>query len=195
MKDNTLGGELVKAAVIGGATTIEGPRKFRAITVVGDRYAHLTPDEAAFAEALVDHMARVDTAVRDDTQVGPVLYIDSTLAGNWGNGDHRYNHRPQQSDPARQPNMPWSAPYRVGMTAVNLYCARAFGALFDQISDSKQKSVLRLLDSIKLVFQDGSDAGVFFAITCQTMGEAKSSMAGARLRAQWQRTARALRIA
>ena len=65
--------------------------------------------------------------------------------------------------------MSGTALYRVGMAATDVYGNRVFGELFDEISDEKQRGVLRLLDSIKLVFQDGSGAGVFFAIVCQAV--------------------------
>jgi len=181
MKHNTFDGrDLLKSEVIGGdGTTVKTARaaqvqKSPATTVSGDGYAHLTPDEAAFVDTLVDHMLRVDAVARKSTQISRALNIDSTLAGNWSNRDQRYKHRPQQGDAPRQVGVSRASLYRVGIAATNLYCKSAFGELFDQISDSKQKGVLRLLDSIKFVFQDGSDAGVFFAIAYQIMIAGKS---------------------
>ena len=151
MKHNTFDfRDVLRSEVMGGAgaTAIRTPRAAQAQTlaptsVSGEVYAHLTSDQAAFVEALVDHMLRFDEATRH-SRAAPALHIDSTFVGNWG--------------------APGAALYRVGMAATNLYCKRAFGELFEQISDSKQTGVLHLLDTIRFVFQDGSDAGVFFAI-------------------------------
>lgn len=152
MKDWTADGRDVPSRVIGDAdaTTIKS-------------------DESTFVDALVDHMVGVDAFARHRASIGPILYIDATLDGGEIRRDHSFEDHPQQADRRDQPNVPWAALCRVGMDAVDLYCRRAFGKRFEQISARKQQGVLTLLESIKCVFEDGSDAGVFAAIAYQTM--------------------------
>ena len=163
-----------KVAAGAGAITIKRPRAAQAQRSPAEPpgrkgYAYLTPDEAAFAKALVDHMVLAGTAAGNGTEVGPNFYIDAALAANLGNGDAPPMRRPRDTDAAGRAGVSGTALYRVGMAATDIYCKRIFGELFDGISDEQRKGVLRLLDSIKLVFQDGSGAGVFFAIVCQTV--------------------------
>ena len=158
MRDNTIDNrDVLMGSGIGGAnaTTIK-------------------PDEATFIDTLVDHLVDVDTVARDGVPGGSILYFDPTLAGNVVNQDQLFNRRLQRADAPRPPNVPWAALCCVGMAAVDLYCKRAFGERFDQIADDKQKHVLSLLDSIKCVFEDGSDVGVFAAIAYQAMNDAKN---------------------
>src|SRR4051794_10331186 len=57
-------------------------------------YAFLNLDEAAFVEALVDHMVPPDEISPKGTDLGVNLYIDRALAGGWGKGDRLYMQGP-----------------------------------------------------------------------------------------------------
>src|SRR5947209_1577867 len=50
-------------------------------------YSHLNPEEAAFIEAVVDHMIPADEYSPKGTDLGLNIYIDRALAGGWGKGD------------------------------------------------------------------------------------------------------------
>src|SRR5262245_25953714 len=50
-------------------------------------YAFLNLDEAAFVEALVDHMVPADDLSPKGTDIGINVYIDRALAGGWGKGE------------------------------------------------------------------------------------------------------------
>src|ERR1051325_6137939 len=52
-------------------------------------YAFLNIDEAAFVEALVDHMVPADDLTPSGTDIGINVYIDRALAGAWGKGDRK----------------------------------------------------------------------------------------------------------
>ena len=47
-------------------------------------YAFLNLDEAAFVEALVDHMVPADNLTPKGTDIGINIFIDRALAGAWG---------------------------------------------------------------------------------------------------------------
>ena len=53
-------------------------------------YAFLNLDEAAFVEALVDHMVPADDLTPKGTDIGINIYIDRALSGAWGKGDRLY---------------------------------------------------------------------------------------------------------
>src|SRR6185503_2828967 len=57
-------------------------------------YAFFNLDEAAFVEALVDHMVPGDGPTPKGTVIGINIYIDRTLAGSWGKGDRLYMQGP-----------------------------------------------------------------------------------------------------
>src|SRR5579864_2305893 len=95
--------DFLKTAVVSGAaaasatTTIATPDAARAEQAaqppaatepVG--YAFLNLDEAAFVEALVDHMVPADEISPKGTDLGVNIYIDRALAGGWGKGDRLY---------------------------------------------------------------------------------------------------------
>jgi gluconate 2-dehydrogenase gamma chain len=50
----------------------------------------LHPEEAAFVEALVDHMVPADEHLPKGTDLGLHIYIDRALAGSRGKGDRMY---------------------------------------------------------------------------------------------------------
>src|SRR5258706_590181 len=50
-------------------------------------YAFLNIEEAAFVEALVDHMVPADDLTPKGTDIGLHIYIDRALAGGWGKGE------------------------------------------------------------------------------------------------------------
>ena len=57
-------------------------------------YAFLNLDEAAFVEALVDHMVPADEVSPKGTDLGVNVYIDLALAGAWGKGERLYMQGP-----------------------------------------------------------------------------------------------------
>ena len=75
------------AAAAGGTAAIATPEIAQAqqpapATAAG--YTFLNLDEAAFVEALVDHMIPADEVSPKGTDLGVNVYIDRALAGAWG---------------------------------------------------------------------------------------------------------------
>ncbi len=100
--------DFIKGAVVGGAAAAGATT---AITPVGIAQAEPAPaapiaapqaagyeflnlDEAAFIEALVDHMIPADDISPKGTDLGVNIYIDRALAGGWGKGDRLYMQGP-----------------------------------------------------------------------------------------------------
>ena len=101
--------DFLKSAVIGGAAAAGGTG---AVTPTQPAYAQqpataptsaapeaagyefLNLDEAAFVEALVDHMVPADEVSPKGTDLGVNIYIDRALAGAWGKGERLYMQGP-----------------------------------------------------------------------------------------------------
>src|SRR5712691_253375 len=91
--------DFLKGAVVGGAaaaTTVGLPEAAQAQQPAAapapaapstPGYAFLNLDEAAFVEALVDHMVPADELSPKGTELGINIYIDRALAGAWGKGE------------------------------------------------------------------------------------------------------------
>src|SRR5262252_5851155 len=89
--------EFLKSAVAGSAVAATGAVTTSQEAVAQQRpaspggppagYAFLNLDEAAFVEALVDHMIPGDGPTPKGTAIGVNTYIDRALAGGWGKGD------------------------------------------------------------------------------------------------------------
>src|SRR5262249_44237712 len=136
--------DFLKTAVVGGAaaatTGIAQPQDAQAQQPVAaapvaaappatPTYAYLNPEEAAFVEALVDHMVPADELSPKGTDLGINIYIDRSLAGGWGKGDRLYMQGPWKRG---VPNQGYQLPltpaelYRAGIDATNAYCRKTY---------------------------------------------------------------------
>src|SRR5262245_58333100 len=90
--------DFLKTAVAGGAaaaataTAIPAPStqaQQPAAQAAPEGYEFLNLDEAAFVEALVDHMVPADELTPKGTEIGINIYIDRALAGAWRSEERR----------------------------------------------------------------------------------------------------------
>src|SRR6266581_738732 len=112
----------LKSAVAGSAAaaTVSLPRPAEAqqgapaAANTNAAYAYLNPEEAAFVEALVDHMVPADQYTGKGTDLGLNTYIDRALAGGWGKGERLYMQGPwRQGVPSQG--------YQLPLTPATLY--------------------------------------------------------------------------
>src|ERR1044071_1584642 len=104
MKNKGLGRrEFLKNAVAGSATVAtatasvvlpEQTAQAQSARAPAAGYSFLNLDEAAFIEALVDHMVPADDLSPKGTDIGINVYIDRALAGGWGKGERLYMQGP-----------------------------------------------------------------------------------------------------
>src|ERR1700734_4135447 len=91
--------DFLKSAVVGGAAgagpapiatpeTAQAQQPAAAASAAPQPagYEFLNLDEAAFVEALVDHMVPADELTPKGTDLGIAVYIDRALGGSWGKG-------------------------------------------------------------------------------------------------------------
>ena len=159
--------------------------------VTNSGYAYLNPDEAAFVEALVDHMVPADEYSPKGTDVGINIYIDRALAGGWGKGDRLYMQGPwKQGTPSQGYQLPLTPAdlYRTGIAAANAFCVKTFGKSFDKITESQRQEFLLNLQAGKVAFENGPPARVFFTTLYQNVMEgmfADPMYGGNRNKAGW----------
>src|SRR6202047_4455956 len=168
-KDEGLGRrDFLKGAVVGGAaaattttsldltSTAQAQQAAAAPAAAG--YSFLNLEEAAFVEALVDHMVPADEFTPKGTDIGINIYIDRALAGAWGKGDRLYNQGPWKPGvPSQGYQLPLTPAqlYRAGIAATNVHCRKTYGKPFDRLDEAQREEVLKGLSSAKIEFASG----------------------------------------
>ncbi len=183
-KDQGLGRrDFLKGAVVGGAAAATTTTSLdltttaqaqQAATPAAAGYAFLNLEEAAFVEALVDHMVPPDELTPKGTDIGINVYIDRALAGAWGKGDRLYNQGPWKPGvPSQGYQLPLTPAqlYRAGIAATNVQCRKAYGKPFDRLDEKQREEVLVGLSAGKLTFEGGLPARVFWTTVYQTVME------------------------
>ena len=171
--------DFLKSAVIGGAAAATAGLPAQVAAQANPAapaagYAFLNPEEAAFVEALVDHMIPADAHTPKGTDVGVHTYIDRALAGGWGKGDKLYMQGPWAPGVPEQgyqlPLIPADL-YRDGIADTNHFCVKTYGKAFDQLTAVQREEVLKNLDGGKVVFASGLSSQAFFTVVYQTVME------------------------
>src|SRR3954471_5953688 len=159
--------DFLKGAVVGGAAAAGGAAAIATPeTVLAQQaspatpaaapapagYAFLNLDEAAFVEALVDHMVPADEVSPKGTDLGVNIYIDRALAGGWGKGDRLYMQGPwKRGTPSQGYQLPLTPAqlYRAGIEATNAHCGKTYRNTFDRITEAQREEVLTGLSTSK----------------------------------------------
>ena len=191
--------DFLKGAVVGGAAAASPqlseraqaqPQPQPALEPVAG-YTFLNFAEAAFVEALVDHMVPADELSPKGTDIGINIYIDRALAGSWGKGERLYMQGPWKlGTPSQGYQLPLTPAqlYRAGIEATNSYCRKTYGKTFDLLAEAQREEVLVALSSGKLAFHNGLAARVFWTTLYQTVMEGMFSdpiYGGNRNKAGW----------
>jgi gluconate 2-dehydrogenase gamma chain len=193
--------DFLKGAVVGGvaatapATVAQAQAQPAAVPAtaapVTPGYAFLNLDEAAFVEALVDHMVPADDLTPKGTDIGINVYIDRALAGAWGKGDRLYMQGPWKPGvPSQGYQLPLTPAqlYRAGIEAANAHCRKAYGKTFDRLTEQQREEVLVGLSTAKITFVSGPPVRAFWAMLYQTVIEGMFSdpiYGGNRNKAGW----------
>jgi gluconate 2-dehydrogenase gamma chain len=196
--------DFLKSAVVGGAAaagtaTIAAPEIAQAQQPAAAApaapqaagYEFLNLNEAAFVEALVDHMVPADEFTPKGTDLGIAVYIDRALAGGWGKGDRLYMQGPwKRGAPSQGYQLPLTPAqlYRAGIEATNVHCQKTWGKPFDRLDSAQREEVLIGLSSAKINFDSGLPVPVFWSTLYQTVIEGMYSdpiYGGNRNKAGW----------
>jgi len=182
--------DFLKGAVAGGAAAASGgvavlpqaaeaqpapaPASATTAAPASAGYEFLNLDEAAFVEALVDHMVPADELTPKGTDLGINVYIDRALAGAWGKGDRLYMQGPwKRGTPSQGYQLPLTPAelYRAGIAATNAHCRKTYGKPFDGLNEQQREEVLVGLSSGKISFDDGLPVRPFWITLYQTVME------------------------
>jgi gluconate 2-dehydrogenase gamma chain len=180
--------DFLKGAVVGGAAAAGGAAAIATPEIAQAEahaaaapaapeaagYAFLNLDEAAFVEALVDHMVPADEVSPKGTDLGVNIYIDRALAGAWGKGERLYMQGPwKQGAPSQGYQLPLTPAqlYRAGIEATNAHCRKTYGKPFDRIDVAQRQEVLTDLSTGKITFDNGLPVRVFWTTLYQTVIE------------------------
>jgi gluconate 2-dehydrogenase gamma chain len=188
----------LKSAVAGGAAAAAvnvapgaqaQPATASASSAAG--YAFLNPEEAAFVEAVVDHMVPADELTPKGTDLGLAIFIDRSLAGGWGKGDRMYMQGPWKPGvPSQGYQLPLTPAelYRNGIHASNAQCVKTYQKTFDKLTEAQRQEFLLALQGGKIEFENGPPARMFFTTLYQTVMEgmfADPMYGGNRNKAGW----------
>jgi len=191
MSDSKFGRrDFIKTAVVGGAaaattTSAIAPQdaqaqeqtanaEAQAAPPAVDGYSFLNLEEAAFVEALVDHMIPEDQFTPKGTDVGVNIFIDRALAGAWGKGDRLYRSGPwREGVPAQGYQLPLTPAelYREGIKLTNAHCNATYSRSFDRLEAAQREEVLLALSSCEVDFGSEALAREFWSILYQTVME------------------------
>jgi gluconate 2-dehydrogenase gamma chain len=174
--------DFLKGAVVGGAaaaTTTPAllPQEAQAqqqpaAPAADPVYSFLNLEEAAFVEALVDHMVPADELSPKGTDIGLNIFIDRACASGWGQGERLYMQGPWKLG---TPNQGYQLPltpaqlYRAGIAATNAHCRKTYGKTFDRLDEKQREEVLVGLSTAKIAFDDGLPVRVFWGTVYQTV--------------------------
>ena len=162
------------AAAATGSVATQSAQAQQAAPVAPPGYAFLNLEEAAFVEALVDHMIPADDLTPRGSDIGINIYIDRALAGAWGKGDRLYMQGPwKQGAPSQGYQLPLTPAqlYRAGIAATNAHSRKTYGKPFESITEAQRQELLLALSTGKITFDNGPPAGPFWTMMYQTVME------------------------
>ena len=137
-------------------------------------YVFLKPGEAAFVEAVCDHMVPADDLTPSGVDLGLAVFVDRALASGWGRGERLYLQGPFKPGTANQgyqlPLTPAEL-YRAGISQSNAYCRKAYGKTFDRLAPDQKEKFLRDLSAGAVELAGGLPAKTFFELVYQTVVE------------------------
>jgi gluconate 2-dehydrogenase gamma chain len=137
-------------------------------------YIFLKPAEAAFVEAVANHMIPADELTPSGVDLGIAVYVDRALASGWGKGDRFYAQGPWREGTPNQGYQLSLTPaelYRAGVEEANAYCRKTWGKTFDRLPADQKEAFLQGLASAKVELPGGLPARPFFDLVYQTVME------------------------
>jgi gluconate 2-dehydrogenase gamma chain len=184
MKNKGLGRrEFLKNAVASGTAAAtstagialgQGTPNPPASSSVAAGYSFLNLDEAAFIEALVNHMVPADELTPKGTDIGINIYIDRALSGGWGKGERLYAQGPWKTGvPSQGYQLPLTPAqlFRAGIESCNMHCRKTYGKQFDRLDEAQRQEVLLAMSQGKMTFESGLPVPVFWNALYQTVME------------------------
>jgi len=137
-------------------------------------YVFLKPAEAAFVEAVCDHMIPADELTPSGVDLGVAVFIDRALASGWGKGDRLYLQGPWKTGTPNQGYQLALTPaelYRAGISQANAWCRKTHGRTFDRLPVDQKEAFLQALSKGAVELPGGLPSRPFFDVIYQTVME------------------------
>ena len=109
-------------------------------------YESLSPEEAAFVEAMVNVMCPADDLTPNGVDCGLADYIDRQLAAGFGRGDRLYRSGPWRSG---KPQLGYQLPltpeqyFKAGVAGAQGACVQRFGKRFEELAAADADAFLQ----------------------------------------------------
>ena len=119
---------------------------------IASGYQALSLEEAAFTEALVNHMWPADDLTPSGVELGIATFIDRQLAGAFGQGDRLYSQGPfRTGKPQHGYQLPLTPAeyYKAGLQAASDACRKRYGTTVERLEPAQRESFLLDLASGK----------------------------------------------
>ena len=116
-------------------------------------FQSLSLEEAAFTEALVDHMWPKDELTASGAELGIAAFIDRQLAGADGQGDRHYLQGPfRKGKPKHGDQLPLTPEqyFKAGVAATDAACRMKFSKPFDKLAPAERESFLQDLAAVRV---------------------------------------------
>jgi gluconate 2-dehydrogenase gamma chain len=133
-------------------------------------YVFLTPSEASFVEALVDHMVPADRHTAKGSDLHINVYFDRTLNGNWGKGDRLYLEGPWKKGlPGQGYQLPLTPAelFRAATLAFDAVLRKTHGKPFAELDSAAKERALQALERGETDLENGIEARLYFSLLYQ----------------------------
>ena len=124
----------------------------------------LTATEAAFVSAAVDSFIPADQLSPSGTDCGLVVFIDRTLASEWGGGAKMYRSGPYHKGKPEQGYQLALTPrqfFQTGIAEANAWSRKTYGKELDQLAPADRVAALKAMEDGKAQF-NGVPSRAFF---------------------------------
>lgn len=136
--------------------------------VIADGWKFFHADEAAMIEAISDRLIPADDLSIGGKEAGCAVFIDSQLAGPFGQAATQFRLGPFQDGTPQQGaqfNQTPAQRYRIGLAAFDKYCvAQPDGKRFAALSGERQDGLLRQLEKGEIALPGLPDTKAFFSL-------------------------------
>ena len=132
----------------------------------------LTATEAAFVSAAVDAFIPADQLSPSGTDCGLVVYIDRTLAGEWGGGAKMYRSGPYHKGKPEQGYQLALTPrqfFQTGIAEANAWSRKTYGKELDQLAPADRIAALKAMEDGKAQFNGVSSRAFFNMLLSMAM--------------------------
>lgn len=139
-----------------------------------NHWEFFTQNERVMVDALVETLIPSDELSPSGKDAGCTVFIDRQMAGRFGLGSRLFMNGPFGANPlptqGRQSPLSPAEEFRRGLTSLHAYCTKVLKKAFSDLAEEQRESVLRDLESGKIIFPGEVSSSEFFkSLLARTM--------------------------